>query len=464
MSPAASVLPDGFAVRVHDDVEVGSLLIAGTRVLRLSDPARQMIVDRTVTVSSPASAVLASRLLDLDLADPVLPPVAPSVDDLTVVTPVRDNAPGVDRLLTALGPEVSVVVVDDASAEPRALADVAARHRARLVALDHNVGPAAARNVGLRQVTTPFVAFVDSDVEVSTGSLAGLRRHLADPGLALVAPRVRTVGGGRGFQRYEAACGSLDLGAVAATLRPWSSTTYVPSACLLARVEAIGYGFDPALRSGEDVDLVWRVQADGWRVRHAAEIEVQHDARPSMGTWLRRKAFYGTSAAPLARRHGDRVAPAVLTPAVATVLGGVLLQRRWSWAAAAIGAGVFARETDRPLADLPASRRAAVVVSTAGVMLGQGSALAVRHWWPVSVGLALVSKRARRAVAAVAVVDGVLAHRRSGAELDPARFILARRADDLAYGAGVWVGAVRARSARCLMPRWVWPRRDRARS
>ena len=31
--------------------------------------------------------------------------------------------------------------------------------------------------------------------------------------------------------------------------------------------------------------------------------------------------------------------------------------------------------------------------------------------------------------------------------------VLGRRMDDLAYGAGLWLGAVRARSIACLLPR-----------
>jgi len=34
----------------------------------------------------------------------------------------------------------------------------------------------------------------------------------------------------------------------------------------------------------------------------------------------------------------------------------------------------------------------------------------------------------------------------------PVRFIVARRLDDLAYGAGLWWGALRSRSPRALLP------------
>ncbi|NUR06456.1 MAG: mycofactocin system glycosyltransferase, partial [Nocardioidaceae bacterium] len=51
-----------------------------------------------------------------------------------------------------------------------------------------------------------------------------------------------------------------------------------------------------------------------------------------------------------------------------------------------------------------------------------------------------------------AVADALLEHRRLHPDLDPVRFGVARRLDDLAYGAGLWVGALRARTPRPLLP------------
>lgn len=427
--------------------------------MRLSSTAQKLFVRRTVTVTSRTSATLAGRLLDLDLADPVLDGRA--ADPMTVVIPVRDNAHGVDRLLGLLAGQLHCIVVDDASVEPVALAKVVAHHGATLVRLDHNLGPAAARDVGLRQVATPLVAFVDSDIEVTGHVLKMLARHFADPRLAAVAPRVRTRTGSRWFERYEASCGSLDLGPRSATVRPWSLVTYVPSACLVARVDVLGEGFEPSLRSGEDVDLIWRLQADGHRVRYAAEVSACHDSRSTLRGWLGRKAFYGTSAAPLARRHGDKVAPAVMTAPVAVAWAGLLLQRRWSFSIAAIAAGAFTRDTASGLDELPPRQRALVVAAMGRAMAGQTSGLMLRHWWPLSVILAAMSQRYRRALAVAAVAEGLLAYRASDAQLDPVRFTLARRAADAAYGLGVWQGAFRERSARCLVPRWVSTARRR---
>ena len=190
-------LPDGFAVRLRADVRVadgGRMLVGGSplRAIRLTDRALPLLDDDKVQVKDQPSRLLAARLLDANLADPVLTDVVPHTEDLTVVIPVRDRPEQLDRCLAALRP-LRCVVVDDASHDPKAVAEVAARHGAHVVALPVNVGPAGARNAGLRYVATPYVAFVDSDVQVGADTLARLARHFHDPGVALVGPIVRAV-------------------------------------------------------------------------------------------------------------------------------------------------------------------------------------------------------------------------------------------------------------------------------
>ena len=58
----------------------------------------------------------------------------------------------------------------------------------------------------------------------------------------------------------------------------------------------------------------------------------------------------------------------------------------------------------------------------------------------------------RRAVVVAAIADIALEWRRNDARSDPVRFGAARRLDDVAYGAGVWWAALRARSLAALRP------------
>jgi hypothetical protein len=70
----------------------------------------------------------------------------------------------------------------------------------------------------------------------------------------------------------------------------------------------------------------------------------------------------------------------------------------------------------------------------------------------MAVAAAAVSRRARRALALAAAADAAVAWWPHRGSVGFARFAAARRLEDLAYGAGLWAGAVRARSARALVP------------
>jgi mycofactocin system glycosyltransferase len=460
-------LPTGFTVRLGPTTRTcgdGRLLLGGSgAVLRLRPRAQPLLSDGRVEVRDEDSATLARLLLDRGLADPWWPgPAPPDVADVTVVVPVRDRPRQLARLLAAL-PDVPVVVVDDGSADPGPTQAVASRFGARLVRHDRSAGPAAARNTGLAAVRTQLVAFLDSDVTPVPGWLGVLRRHFDDPAVGVVGPRV--LGGeprpdDSWLCRYEAARSSLDLGPHPGPVQPLGRVAYLPSAALLVRRSALGdtpgacAGFDERMRVAEDVDLVWRVHHAGWRVRYEPAAVVRHDHRTSLGPWLRRKAYYGTGAAPLASRHGSDVAPLVLTPWTAALAVCVLAQRRWSLPGAALLGVAVTAGVARKLPDDSASVRTAATLTAmgaTGALMQVGAAL-TRHYWPLTLAVSMRSARARRAVVVAGLADAMLEHRRVRPDLDPLRFLVARRLDDLAYGAGLWAGALRARSPLALTP------------
>lgn len=467
-----SALPDGFTVRlgrrtsVRDD---GGVLVGGapTRVLRLTAAARKRFRDREVVVTDAASRTLVELLMDAGVAEPVaasLPGIPLAA--LSVVIPVRDRAAMLDRLLASLPPGLAaVIVVDDASTDADATGAAAARHGAQCVRLGENRGAAAARNAGLALVQTPYTAFVDSDVVVQDGCFETLLRHFADPRLALAAPRVLGLHLERPtwITRYENARSSLDLGDEPASVRPRSPVSWVSSTCLVGRTAMLGAGFDPGMRVGEDVDLVWRLVDGGFRVRFDPAAVVRHEHRTRVRAWLGRKFFYGTGAAPLAARHPDDVAPAVLAPWAALALAAALAQRRWSAPLLAIIGGVVAARIASRLGHVRRPWPLAASLTGQGMLAAaaQAIALLVRHWWPAAVAGALVSRRARRAVVAASVLDAAWEYLRLRPALDPARFALARRLEDLAYGAGVWWSALTARSPRALLPAIVRTSRTR---
>jgi hypothetical protein len=232
---------------------------------------------------------------------------------------------------------------------------------------------------------------------------------------------------------------------------------YVPAAVIVCRTDdlrAVG-GFDPDLRWGEDVDLVWRLVESGRRCRFEPAVVARHRTRRTLRGWVVQRFRYGTSAAPLERRHPGALAPVRMSG--------------WSgaaWAVAAVGApaagaGIAAATAValvRKLPDLPAAeslRLAGLGHLHAGRLLGSTM---VRAWWPAAVLVAARSTRARRLVTVAAVLPPLLRWRRERPAIGAVPFVALSVLDDVAYGAGVWSGAIAHREPGCLLPSFVrWP-------
>ena len=237
---------------------------------------------------------------------------------------------------------------------PGAIAAVASAGGAHVVRLATGAGPAAARNAGLAATHAPLVAFVDSDTRPAPGWLTPLLAQLEDPRVAVVAPRIAVPAGGTAVAAYEAARSPLDLGATPGLVGPGRRIGFVPAAALLVRREAVAPdGFDAALRYGEDVDLVWRLVANGWTVRYEPAGVVEHPHRSGARAWLAQRVAYGSSAGPLAVRHPGRLRHVVVPLSALTPWALALAGRPRAALLAAAGATGWA---SRRLPDVPGAR------------------------------------------------------------------------------------------------------------
>jgi mycofactocin system glycosyltransferase len=411
----------------------------------------------------PGARLLGRRLVASGAYAPRPTTASLGTDDVTVVIPVRGRPAQLDRLLHAVA-GLACVVVDDASPHAGATKEIAERHGARFVALADNCGPAGARNAGLALVHTPLVAFVDSDCVPAPGWLEPLLGHFDDPVVAAAAPRVVPAPAPASAARdaadpvraYEAVRSSLDRGRAEGLVRRGSPIPYVPSAALVVRVAAASGTvlFDPTLRGGEDVDLVWRLADAGWDVRYVPASTVEHDGPATLGDFLARRAFYGTSAAPLSRRHTGALAP-VDVSAWSLAVWLLAAKRRPVLALGALAASIGLLSSRlRGLTAAP--------VAVATRIAGDGTARAAvpalsgltRAWSPALLA-ALAFRRTRRAAALALLVPALADWRNDGAvaDLRPGPYVALHLADDAAYGAGVWLGCVRERTLAPLVPK-----------
>lgn len=393
-----------------------------------------------------AQSALVDRLIAAGAAHPR--PGAPlAADQVTVVIPshcrTESHVARLGSLVELLAP-LRVIVVDDASPVPPS-PEGATVHR-----MAENSGPGAARNAGFSLVTTPVVAFVDDDVTATAADILALSGHLSDPNVSFVAPRIVTHGGGSFLSDYEHLRSPLDMGPSPGRVRPGSAVPYVPSAVLVARADAVRGGFDATMRAGEDVEFVWRSTGDTAQCRYEPSVECQHAARRGWPGLLAQRFAYGRSAADIDRRMPWSVAPVRghilhLLPAV-LLLSGQLV---WAFDAALVSA-VFTVAT---LRRMRLGRRELLSIARLNITLAtRHVATAVtREWWPLLVAASFFSVGAQVAFLfclAMFVMIDIVRLRPDNIGL----YALMRVLDPLAYGAGVWAGAARRRSLRCLLP------------
>jgi mycofactocin system glycosyltransferase len=473
----------------------GRVLIGGAplRVLRLTAAGARALdaLEAGAPVGvAPTSQWLARRLLDAGVAHP-RPATAPFA--VCIVIPVRDRPAGLASTLDALSgvaggrvagggvagggavgggavgggarlvDGVEVVVVDDGSTgEGTSL--VASRAGATVLRHAAPHGPGAARNTGAKATHTEIIAFVDADCAPPAGWLDALLPHFTDEAVGAVAPRV--VAGGRvgapaWLEAYERSRSPLDRGPAEAPVRPRGAVPFVPAAALLVRRQAfeeVG-GFDEGMPVGEDVDFVWRLADAGWTVRYEPAVAVVHPVRPDIVAWLRQRYGYGTSAAPLASRHAGAVAP--LTVSAWSALTWALAALRRPLAGASVAAATTALLARRLGALEHPAQEAFALAGKGHLAAGRLCADAVRRpWWPLALIVALLWRRARPGVAAAFLVPPAMEWVQQRPQVGLARWLAARVADDMAYGAGVWAGALRMRSLGALAPDLSnWPGR-----
>jgi len=476
-------VPAGMCLRPDPGTRLladGAVLAGGSpvRVLRLTAAGARHVAgwwSGTPVPDNPRARALARRLLDTGIAHPAgYAGAGPGPQDVTVVIPVRDRHGELARCLAGLARAPRVIVVDDASRDPAAIARIGDEAGARVLRRPVNGGPGAARNTGLAAADTPLVAFLDSDCVPSPGWLDVLLPYFADPAVGAAAPRIVPHERGRTWlARYEGASSTLDMGAHASIVRPGSRVPYVPGAALVVRKAAAGPGFAEDMRVGEDVDFVWRLAAAGWTVRYEPAAAMPHQHRVRLGAWFARRKDYGTSAAVLELRHPGAVRPLYLSGW--TALAWLAAAAGWPAAGAALtgtGIALLARRLARLTGEdwpRPAARTAwqlATRLAGGGTLAAGrplGSAIS-RTWWPLALPAAVAVRRLRLPLAALVLAPPLLDWLDRRPPLDPARYVAARLLDDVGYSLGVWQGCAGRRTIRPLLPRLGSPYADSPRA
>jgi N-acetylglucosaminyl-diphospho-decaprenol L-rhamnosyltransferase len=221
----------------------------------------------------------------------------PRVSAVVINYNARDHLLECVRSLRADGVD-EIVVADNASTDGSLPAVSRLDPDVVPVPTGGNLGFGSAANRGLAVTTGEYVAVLNPDVVVESGTMKALAAALdADAGLGAVAPRVDNPDGSlypsvRAFPTMADAIGHAFLGFVAPRNRfsrryrmlDWdhgraSDVDWASGTCLMLRAAALGDAarFDESyFMYVEDVDLCWRLREAGWRVGYEPAGRVVH--------------------------------------------------------------------------------------------------------------------------------------------------------------------------------------------
>lgn len=271
--------------------------------------------------------------------------------DVTVVTPTFNRAHLIERALDSVRQQTrhpaEIIVVDDGSSDgtPQVARDWGARHglAVRVVVMERNGGPAAARNRGIELANTRYVAFLDSDDEHVPTTLETLCAALDAEPSAVLAFGDATVVTPDGREPHGLFGPRVDMARVASPLHGGlfalndATDTLLPasivptSATCFRREAALAAGGMPRqFRSGEDWLFFLRLAQRGRFIFTPVDLALHHRhddnlTSPRAGEFVAREKLNGL------RALHDGTIGVALSPAQQSRITGMLAEQQAHW-------------------------------------------------------------------------------------------------------------------------------------
>jgi cellulose synthase/poly-beta-1,6-N-acetylglucosamine synthase-like glycosyltransferase len=212
---------------------------------------------------------------------------------------IRDSCEGLARLDY---PNFEVIVVDDGSTD--ATAAIAREYGFRLISTE-NRGLSNARNTGMNAATGEIVAYIDDDAYPDPHWLTYLAStFLTTDHAGVGGPNIAPPGDGP-----IAECVANAPGNPLHVLLSDREAEHIPGCNMAFRkrcLQAID-GFDPQFRvAGDDVDVCWKLQQQGWTLGFSPAAVVWHHRRNSVRTYWKQQQGYGKAEALLENKWPEK--------------------------------------------------------------------------------------------------------------------------------------------------------------
>jgi len=187
-----------------------------------------------------------------------------------------------------------IVIIDNGSTDGTAGWVTADYPDIHLMVLDRNYGYAGGYAIALEKISTRYVVLLNSDIEVPEKWLDGMIQFMEDhPAASALAPKILSYQSPRQFEYAGAAGGWIDRfgfpfcrGRIFNSIEDDNGQYPTPEkifwasgACMLVRTEAYrnAGGLDPEFFAHmEEIDLCWRLQANGGEIWYFPDTCVYH--------------------------------------------------------------------------------------------------------------------------------------------------------------------------------------------
>jgi len=232
---------------------------------------------------------------------------------VTIIVPTYNRSHFIERAFESLVKQdyprdkLDIIVIDDGSNDQtRAILERFQNAHAKFRFLQqNNLGPATARNAGLREARGNIILFIDDDCIADEKWVRELTRAYDDPQVGGVAGRIQFVPPDDNIANR---CAARNAGGEGQPVDANGEIAFFVTANASFRrdvLEQIG-GFDTAFphAAQEDLDLSFRVKQHGWQLRYADTAIVNHYHQHTIRGDLKRYYQIGQAEAIMGVKHG----------------------------------------------------------------------------------------------------------------------------------------------------------------
>jgi mycofactocin system glycosyltransferase len=353
-----------------------------------------------------------------------------------------------------------VIVVDDASSD--VTPEVIKSYNVRLITLTQNRKAAFCRNLGAAHAKGEILAFIDSDCSADPDWLNRLVPSFNDNEVGIVGGKIDSYFTTSGLDRYEQVKSSLIIGNQIKRSRDVNSAFYVPSCNLLIRkilFQKVG-GFNRHLVVGEDVDLCWRIQDNGFKVEFRPEGVIFHRHRNKIKAFCKRRFEYGTSEPMLQTLHRNREKQFYLP------LGGLVFlliaalaafkpaSSLWILCPICFVTDLLVQHARLKAQHIPVKlfQQAKAILRTYASILYHVISFFSRYYLIISFLFLLILPKTAAVLFSLHLLVGMIGWKIQKPALDPVSFLFYFSLEQISYQSGVWAGVFKQRKLSPVNP------------